>query len=104
METNTRTILSFEDFIKQGGELGQMGNEMPGFETEPVQDEIPTPAEEPTPDAEFGDETPAPAEMPTDDDSQNLPVHMMDDETGEATAKAPVVDANAIIEDEPKKD
>lgn len=102
MDTNTRTILSFEDFLKQGGSQGQMGNEMPGFETEPVTDEIPTAGEEPAfTDEPTGDNLPVPAEEPTTDDS-DAKVHMMDDETGEADA--PTVDANIMMDNDPKKD
>jgi hypothetical protein len=44
---------------------------------------------------------PVPAEEPTEDDT-DAKVHMMDDESGEADA--PVVDANVMMDDEPKKD
>jgi hypothetical protein len=101
METNNSTILSFEDFVKQNLQ-GQVGSEMPATEIEPMQDEIPMTGDEPTMmDEPIGNDMPVPAEEPTEDDT-DAKVHMMDDETGEADA--PAVDANVMMDDEPKKD
>ena len=102
MDTNKSTILSFEDFVKQNAQ-GQVGPEMPtATEIEPMQDEIPMTGDEPTMmDEPIGNDMPVPAEEPTEDDT-DAKVHMMDDETGEADA--PAVDANVMMDDEPKKD
>ena len=102
MDTNKSTILSFEDFVKQNAQ-GQVGSEMPAAtEIEPMGDEIPTIDDEPTMmDEPMGDDMPVPAEEPTEDDT-DAKVHMMDDESGEADA--PAVDANVMMDDEPKKD
>lgn len=97
MDTNKSTILSFEDFVKQNSQ-GQIGSELPAAtEIEPMGDEIPTMDDEPV----MGDDMPVPAEEPTEDDT-DAKVHMMDDENGEADA--PAVDANVMMDDEPKKD
>jgi len=101
MDTNKSTILSFEDFVKQNAQ-GQVGSEMPATEITPMQDEIPMTGDEPTMmDEPIGNDMPVPAEEPTEDDT-DAKVHMMDDETGEADA--PAVDANVMMDDEPKKD
>lgn len=102
MDTNKSTILSFEDFVKQNAQ-GQVGPEMPtATEIEPMGDEIPTIDDAPAmTDEPIGDDMPVPAEEPTEDEV-DAKVHMMDDETGEADA--PAVDANVMMDDEPKKD
>jgi hypothetical protein len=102
METNNSTILSFEDFVKQNAQ-GQVGPEMPASEIEPMQDELPTVMDEPISDEPTGDDMPVPAQEPIDDEPEaDAAVHMTDDENGEANA--PVVDANVMMDDEPKKD
>lgn len=101
METNNSTILSFEDFVKQNAH-GQVGLEQPA-DMMTGQDEIPTADDELTDEIPMGNEMPVPAEEPTGDSSHNVPVHMTDDETGEATAETPAVDANVMIDDEAQK-
>jgi len=102
METNNNTILSFQDFVKQNAQ-GQVGPEMQATEIEPMHDELPTPVEEPTMTEPFGDDMPVPAQEPISDEPETVSaVHMTDDENGEADA--PAVDANVMMDDEPKKD
>jgi|APGre2960657404_1045060.scaffolds.fasta_scaffold01650_16 hypothetical protein len=102
METNTNTILSFQEFVKHNAQ-GQVGTEMPATEFEPMHDEFPTPVEEPTMSEPVGDDMPVPAQEPISDEPEtDSAVHMTDDETGEADA--PAVDANVMMDDEPKKD
>jgi hypothetical protein len=102
METNNSTILSFEDFVKQNAQ-GQVGLEMPAADIEPTQDEIPMAMDEPSIDEPTGDDMPVPAQEPIGDEPEaDAAVHMMDDENGEADA--PAVDANVMMDNEPKKD
>ena len=96
MDTNSSTILSFEDFVKQNAH-GKIGQEMPAAEMEPTHDELPT-IDEPA-----GDDMPVPAQEPISDDPEvDAAIHMTDDENGEADA--PAVDANVMMDNEPKKD
>lgn len=85
-------ILSFEEFVN----MGDSGAEMQPAGIEAPATDLETPTD--------GSELPVPAEEPTmDGPEHNVPVHMTDDESGEAEAEAPVVDANVSVE-EPKND
>ena len=87
---STNKILSFEEFVKQGqhGETSMDGHpEMMPTEVEPTGtdsiDQVGSGEEVPTTSSE-----PVAAEPPvTSDTDHNVPVHMMDDTTGEAEAQ-----------------
>lgn len=98
METSNRTILSFDEFIKMGDSQDQRNSEMP-MDTEIGQEDMPVAGEEPETDLTVVDkEISAAEEMPTGADSEDAQVNMTNSETGEATANAPMVDANVMID------
>lgn len=90
---NKKTVLSFEEFVRQG----QTGDDLTHGEIGMTHDDVPA-----TDAGEIGHDMmadqPEPAVEPNPNSDNTMPVHMMDDETGEAEVTA---EPNIQIE-EPK--
>lgn len=98
---STNRILSFEEFVKQG----TPGDDSMGSQTDMPTMDVPSTDSDLDGQSNMGDmdgmtsDSPVPAQTPASNDTEhNVPVHMMDDETGEAEAEVPA-EPNVQIEE-----